>query len=155
MIVLTEYRKHVEERAAEGIVPKPERGPSCRTGRTSETATCWRRDLLLDLLTNRCPAGVDEAAYVKAAFLTDVAKGNTACALFHVLRQRLLSHARWPNIPPLVNCLTMQKSEKHPQKRSKPLLMFDAFHDVEEGASRQSTGSRSHGILGERKMVFE
>ena len=63
MIVLTEYRKHVEERAAEGIVPKP-----LNADQVAELVELLKQPpageeaFLLDLLTNRSPAGVDEAA---------------------------------------------------------------------------------------------
>ena len=92
--MLEQYRKHVAERAAEGIVPKPldaeqvaalvellknpPVGDDCKDagGRATQGAVA-EEAFLLDLLENRIPAGVDEAAYVKAAFLAAVAKGET------------------------------------------------------------------------------
>jgi len=136
MIVLEEYRKHVEERAAEGIVPKPLSADQVaglvellKNPPTGEEA------VLLDLLTNRVPAGVDEAAYVKAAFLTDVAKGNTACSLVsRIEATRLLGTMLGGyNIPPLVELLDDAEVGKTSAEALKStLLMFDAFHDVEE-----------------------
>ena len=80
--VLEEYRNHAEERAAEGIVPKPLNADQVAgLVELLKNPPAGEDAFLLDLLTNRIPAGVDEAAYVKAAFLTDVAKGETACNL--------------------------------------------------------------------------
>ena len=106
--MLEEYRKHVEERAAEGIVPKPLSADQVAgLVELLKNPPAGEEAFLLDLLTNRVPAGVDEAAYVKAAFLTDVAKGNTACGLVsRVEATRLLGTMLGGyNIPPLVELL--------------------------------------------------
>jgi aconitate hydratase 2/2-methylisocitrate dehydratase len=136
MIVLEEYRKHVEERAAEGIVPKPLSADQVAgLVELLKNPPAGEEAFLLDLLTNRTPAGVDEAAYVKAAFLTDVAKGNTACGLVsRVEATRLLGTMLGGyNIPPLVELLDDAEVGKTSADALKStLLMFDAFHDVEE-----------------------
>ena len=134
--MLEEYRKHVQERAAEGVVPKPLSADQVaglvellKNPPTSEEG------FLLDLLANRVPAGVDEAAYVKAAFLTDVAKGNTACDLVsRIEATRLLGTMLGGyNIPALVELLDDAEVGKTSADALKgTLLMFDAFHDVEE-----------------------
>ncbi len=68
--MLEEYRKHVAERAAMGIVAQTLRcNPNGRAGRTAENPPAGEEEFLLDLLINRVPPGVDEAAYVKAGFL--------------------------------------------------------------------------------------
>ena len=73
--MLEAYRKHVAERAQEGIVPKP-----LNAEQVNELVELLRQppageeSVLLDLLTERVPAGVDEAAYVKAAYLAAIAK---------------------------------------------------------------------------------
>ncbi len=66
--MLEEYRKHVAERAAMGIVAKPlDATQNGRAGRTAEkNPPAGEDEFLLDLLTNRVPPGVDEAAYVKS-----------------------------------------------------------------------------------------
>ena len=102
---------------------------------TAEDLCAGEEAFLLDLLTTRVPAGVDEAAYVKAAFLTDVAKGNTACTLVSsVEATRLLGTMLGGyNIPPLVKLLDDAEVGKTAAEALKStLLMFDAFHDVEE-----------------------
>ena len=134
--MLEEYRKHVEERAAEGIVPKPLSADQVAgLVELLKNPPAGEEAFLLDLLTNRVPAGVDEAAYVKAAFLTDVAKGNTACGLVsRVEATRLLGTMLGGyNIPPLVELLDDAEVGKISAEALKStLLMFDAFHDVEE-----------------------
>src|SRR5690606_7755987 len=92
---------------------------------------------LLDLLENRIPPGVDQAAYVKAAFLADVAKGRASSPL--VSREhatRLLGTMQGGyNVEPLVDLLddaAVGKAAADALKHT--LLVFDAFHDVEEKA---------------------
>lgn len=76
--MLEEYRKHVAERAAQGIVPKPlDATQMAALVELLKTPPVGEEEFLLDLLINRVPPGVDEAAYVKAGFLAAVAKGDT------------------------------------------------------------------------------
>ena len=69
--MLEAYRKHVEERAAEGVVPKPLDAEQVAglVELLKESHRKVKKPLFLDLLENRIPPGVDEAAYVKAEFL--------------------------------------------------------------------------------------
>jgi len=77
--VLEAYRKHVEERAAEGVVPKPlDAEQTAALVELLKNPPQGEEAFILDLLENRIPPGVDEAAYVKAGFLTAVAKGEVA-----------------------------------------------------------------------------
>ena len=134
--MLEEYRNHVEERAAEGIVPKPLNADQVAgLVELLKNPPAGEDAFLLDLLTNRIPAGVDEAAYVKAAFLTDVAKGETACTLVsRVEATRLLGTMLGGyNIPPLVDLLDdFEVGPTAADALKQTLLMFDAFHDVED-----------------------
>ena len=134
--MLEHYRQHIKERAAEGIVPKP-----LNADQVAELINLLKNPpagedaFLLDLLTNRVPAGVDEAAYVKAAFLADVAKGDTACGLIsRDEATRLLGTMLGGyNIPPLVELLDDPEVGTVAAIALKDtLLMFDAFHDVED-----------------------
>ncbi|NCW08863.1 MAG: bifunctional aconitate hydratase 2/2-methylisocitrate dehydratase [Gammaproteobacteria bacterium] len=147
--MLEEYRKHVEERAAEGIVPKPLSADQVAgLVELLKNPPAGEDAFLLDLLTNRVPAGVDEAAYVKAAFLTDVAKGNTACSLVsRVEATRLLGTMLGGyNIPPLVELLDDADVGKTSAEALKStLLMFDAFHDVEE--KRQAGNPQAQEVM--------
>ena len=147
--MLEEYRNHVEERAAEGIVPKPLNADQVAgLVELLKNPPAGEDAFLLDLLTNRIPAGVDEAAYVKAAFLTDVAKGETACTLVsRVEATRLLGTMLGGyNIPPLVDLL--DDSEVGPTAADalkQTLLMFDAFHDVED--KRQASNALAQEVM--------
>ena len=134
--MLEHYRQHVKERAAEGIVPKPLNADQvAELIKLLKNPPAGEDAFLLDLLTNRVPAGVDEAAYVKAAFLADVAKGDTDCGL--ISREeatRLLGTMLGGyNIPPLVDLLDDADVGAVAATALKDtLLMFDAFHDVDD-----------------------
>ena len=80
--MLEEYRKHVAERAAEGIAPKPlDANQMAALVELLKNPPAGEEEFLLDLLTNRVPPGVDEAAYVKAGFLAAIAKGEAKSPL--------------------------------------------------------------------------
>ena len=80
--MLEEYRKHVAERAAEGIVPKPiDASQMAALVELLKNPPAGEEEFLSDLITNRVPPGVDEAAYVKAGFLSAVAKGEATSPL--------------------------------------------------------------------------
>ena len=140
--MLEEYRKHVKERAAEGITPKPLNADQVASlVKLLNNPPAGEDSFLLNLLTNRAPAGVDEAAYVKAAFLTDIAKGNSQCDLMsRAEATRLLGTMLGGyNIPPLVELLDdSEVGQTSANALKSTLLMFDAFHDVEE---KRQTGN--------------
>ena len=76
--MLVAYRKHVAERAELGVVPKPlDAEQTAALVELLKNPPQGEEKFLLNLISNRVPAGVDEAAYVKAGFLTAVAKGET------------------------------------------------------------------------------
>ena len=81
-IVLQDYRKHVEERAVEGIPPKPLNAEQVAgLVELIKNPPEGEADNLLELLSERVPPGVDEAAYVKAGFLSAIVKGEDSCSL--------------------------------------------------------------------------
>ncbi len=136
--MLAAYRQHVEERAALGVVPQP-----LNTEQTAELVELLKsppkgeEDFILDLLTNRIPAGVDEAAYVKAAFLTAVAKGEASSPLITNVRavELLGTMLGGYNIVSLIEFLDNDELAPAATKAlSHTLLMFEAFHDVKEKA---------------------
>ncbi|HCG5923898.1 TPA: bifunctional aconitate hydratase 2/2-methylisocitrate dehydratase [Vibrio parahaemolyticus] len=136
--MLEAYRKHVEERAAEGVVPKPlDAEQVAGLVELLKNPPQGEEEFILDLLENRIPPGVDEAAYVKAGFLTAVAKGEVSSPL--VSRKKaaeLLGTMQGGyNIAPLVELLDDEAlAEIAVKALSHTLLMFDAFYDVEEKA---------------------
>jgi len=80
--VLEAYREHVAERASQGIPPKPLSAEQVAgLVELLKSPPAGEEEFLLDLITMRVPPGVDEAAYVKAGFLSAVAKGESECAL--------------------------------------------------------------------------
>ena len=136
--MLEEYRKHVAERAAEGIVPKPlDASQMAALVESLKNPPKGEEDTLLDLLINRVPPGVDEAAYVKAGFLAAVAKGETTSPLVTPEKaiELLGTMQGGYNIHPLIDALEDAKLAPIAAKAlSHTLLMFDNFYDVEEKA---------------------
>merc|ERR1719265_1252113 len=89
----------------------------------------------LDLFTNRVPPGVDEAAYVKASFLTAIVKGEKTCDLIDKKHAIYLLGGMQGgyNVATLVDALDIAEVAGDAAKYlSKTLLVYDAFHDVEE-----------------------
>ena len=136
--MLEAYRKHVEERAAEGIVPKPlDAEQVAALVELLKNPPQGEEEFILDLFVNRIPPGVDEAAYVKAGFLTAVAKGDAESPLIsrEKAAELLGTMQGGYNIEPLVSFLDDELLAPIAVTALKQtLLMFDAFHDVEEKA---------------------
>lgn len=134
--MLEAYRKHVAERAELGIVPKPlEAAQVAALVELLKSPPAGEEEFILDLLTNRVPAGVDEAAYVKAGFLSAVAKGEATSPLIDRKRavELLGTMLGGYNITTLVELLDdAELASAAAEQLKHTLLMFDAFHDVEE-----------------------
>jgi len=137
-VVLEEYRKHVAERAAEGIAPKPlDATQMAGLVELLKSPPAGEEEFLIDLLTNRVPPGVDEAAYVKAGFLAAIAKGEATSPLVTPEKaiELLGTMQGGYNIHPLIDALDNDKLAPIAAKAlSHTLLMFDNFYDVEEKA---------------------
>ena len=138
--MLEAYRKHVAERAAQGIVPQPLNAEQT-AGLVDllKNPPAGEEEFLLDLLTNRVPPGVDEAAYVKAGFLSAVAKGEVSSPLLTKLRavELLGTMQGGYNIVTMVELLDNDELAAAAAKELKhTLLMFDAFHDVADRAKK-------------------
>lgn len=134
------YQLQVDERAELGIVPKP-----LTAEQTAQLVELLKNPepeqavFLLDLFTNRVPAGVDEAAYVKAAFLADIAKGSATSPLISPVHAvKLLGTMQGGyNIETLLTALdNPELAPTAVEALSKTLLMFDNFHDVKERAEQ-------------------
>ncbi|QEW08567.1 bifunctional aconitate hydratase 2/2-methylisocitrate dehydratase [Nitrincola iocasae] len=136
--MLEAYRKHVEERALEGIPPKPlDPEQTAALVELVKNPPAGEEEFLLDLLSNRVPAGVDQAAYVKAGFLDAIAKGEATSPLITPEKavELLGTMLGGYNIQPLIAALDNDKLAAIAAKAlSHTLLMFDAFHDVQEKA---------------------
>nr|WP_290694878.1 bifunctional aconitate hydratase 2/2-methylisocitrate dehydratase [Halomonas sp. UBA3074] len=136
--MLEAYRQHVEERAAEGIPPKPLTAEQVASlVELLKTPPVGEEEFILDLITNRVPPGVDEAAYVKAGFLTAIAKGEASSPLIdkgHAVKLLGTMQGGY-NIVSMVELLDNEELAREAGEQLKhTLLMFDAFHDVESRA---------------------
>lgn len=138
--MLEAYRKHVAERAEQGVVPKP-----LSVEQVADLVELLKMPpsgeeaFILDLISNRVPAGVDEAAYVKAGFLSALAKGEVTSPLIDkTLATELLGTMLGGyNITTLVELLDdTELAATAAKKLCHTLLMFDAFHDVAEKAKQ-------------------
>jgi len=136
--VLEAYRQHVAERAALGVPPKPlDEKQTAALVELLKNPPAGEEAFLVDLLENRVPAGVDPAAYVKAAFLAAVTKGEATSPLVTPARAVYLLGTMLGgyNVEPLVSLLDVPALAADAAKALKStLLMFDAFHDVDEKA---------------------
>jgi len=136
--VLEAYRKHVEERAAEGVPAKP-LSPEWTADLVEllKAPPAGEDELLLELITNRVPPGVDEAAYVKAGFLSAIVKGEATSPLIdkaHAIKLLGMMLGGY-NITTLVDALDdTELGALAGEQLKHTLLMFDAFHDVDEKA---------------------
>ena len=145
--VLEAYRKHVEERAAQGVVPQPLNAEqTAGLVELLKNPPAGEEDFLVDLITNRVPAGVDEAAYVKAGFLTAVAKGEASSPLISKQRavELLGTMQGGYNIATLVELLdNAELANTAAEQLKHTLLMFDAFHDVAERAKSGNEAAKA------------
>ncbi|GAB2503235.1 bifunctional aconitate hydratase 2/2-methylisocitrate dehydratase [Microbulbifer agarilyticus] len=136
--MLEAYRKHVAERAEQGIPPKPLNAEQVAgLVELLKNPPAGEEQELLDLITNRVPPGVDEAAYVKAGFLTAIVKGEAESPLIDKEQATKLLGMMLGgyNIATLVELLDNKDlAELAGEQLKGTLLMFDAFHDVEEKA---------------------
>ncbi|WP_318412840.1 bifunctional aconitate hydratase 2/2-methylisocitrate dehydratase [Photobacterium leiognathi] len=136
--MLEAYRKHVEERAAEGVVAKPlDAEQVAALVELLKNPPAGEESVLLDLLENRIPPGVDEAAYVKAGFLAAITKGEAQSPIVSEEKaaELLGTMQGGYNIEPLIALLDDESLAPIAVKAlSHTLLMFDAFYDVEEKA---------------------
>ncbi len=145
--MLVEYRKHVDERAALGVPPQPLTDQqTAQLVELLKNPPAGEEAYLVDLLENRVPAGVDQAAYVKAAFLNAVAKGEAVSPLVSKERAVYLLGTMLGgyNVAPLIELLdNAELGGLAADALKKTLLVFDAFHDVEEKAKAGNANAKA------------
>ena len=145
--MLEAYRAHVEERQLQGIPPKP-LDPEWTAGLVEllKTPPTGEEEFLLDLIANRVPPGVDEAAYVKAGFLSAIVNGDASSPLIDRSAAVTLlgnMHGGY-NVATLVSLLDDAELSSQAAKELKStLLVFDAFHDVAEKADSGNTDAKA------------
>ncbi len=136
--MLKAYREHVKERAGQGIVPQPlTPDQTAALVALLKNPPAGEEGFILDLITHRIPAGVDQAAYIKAGFLAAITKGDATSPLIDRVKAVALLGTMLGgyNIVPLIDCLDDEAlAAPAVQALSHTLLMFDAFHDVQEKA---------------------
>ena len=145
--MLAAYRAHVAERATLGIPPLPlSAAQTTDLVELLKNPPAGEEQFLVDLITNRVPAGVDDAAKVKAAFLTAVAKGAESSPLIsRELATRLLGTMLGGfNIKPMIDLLEDNVvGDVAAEGLKKTLLMFDYFHDVKELADKGNARAKA------------
>lgn len=136
--MLEAYRQHVAERALLGVPPKPlDEAQVASLVELLKNPPAGEEAFLVDLLENRIPPGVDQAAYVKAAFLAAITNGKATSPLISKERAVFLLGTMLGgyNVEPLVTALDdAQLAAGAAEALKKTLLVFNAFHDVEEKA---------------------
>ena len=133
--MLDSYKKHVEERAKQDIPPLP-----LDADQTSQLVELLKSkhtesELLLHMFKERIPAGVDQAAYVKAAFLADITKGSASSPYISKIDavKILGTMLGGYNIQPLIKCLEDEElADTAADALSKTLLIFDSFNEIFE-----------------------
>jgi aconitate hydratase 2/2-methylisocitrate dehydratase len=141
--VLNDYQKHVEERAEQGLPPLALDAE--QVSALVELLKTAPTEQLLELLIHRVPPGVDQAAYVKASFLADVAKGDVVCSLIEMVKAtELLGTMRGGyNIQPLIDLLDNEATAATAEAAlSHTLLVYDAYHDIVEKSATNNYAKR-------------
>ncbi len=133
--MLKAYAAHVQERATQNLPPLP-----LSAEQVAEVVSLLKNppvdegENLLNLISNCTPAGVDQAAYVKAAFLSDLAIGKAQSPLINAdfAVELLGTMLGGYNVQALVALLDTKMAGAAVKALSNTILMFDAFHDVDE-----------------------
>ena len=136
MALIEDYKKHTEERALLGVPPLP-----LNASQSAELIELLKKDnieeqeYLFDLFANRIPAGVDDAAYVKAAFLNDIVQDKVQCSIISKLEAiKLLGNMHGGfNVNPLIEALKSSDADiaQEAAKQLKDtILVYNAFDDV-------------------------
>ena len=135
MSLVANYKAHTEERAALGVPPL-----ALSAEQTAELVELLKAspivdtDYVMDMFENKIPAGVDDAAYVKAAFLNDIVQKNTSCdAISPVKACEILGKMLGGfNVTPLVEALKLEDeiANSAAEQLKNTILVYDAFNDV-------------------------
>ena len=145
--MLEAYRQHVEERAQQGIPPLPLNAEQVADlVELLKNPPAGEEETLVELLTNRVPPGVDEAAYVKAGFLSAIAKGEAQSPLISSSQavELLGTMMGGYNIISMIELLDDSSlGALAAQQLKYTLLMFDAFHDVAEKAKAGNANAKA------------
>lgn len=137
MSMMEKYEAHVKERNAQGIPPLPL--DKAQTAEVIELIKAGKGDMnaLKSLLFDRVNPGVDDAAYVKAAFLNDVVQGKVSCAVSKIEAIKALGQMMGGyNVKPLIDALNIAEVAAAAAEALKhTLLVYDYFNDVAQMAA--------------------
>jgi aconitate hydratase 2/2-methylisocitrate dehydratase len=135
MALIEEYKAHAAERAELNVPPLV-----LTADQTAQLVELLKAspiadvDYAMDMFENKIPAGVDDAAYVKAAFLNDVVQGNTSCDAIDAVKACTILGKMLGgfNVTPLVEALKIdgEVAQTAADQLKNTLLMYDAFNDV-------------------------
>ncbi|RXJ88168.1 bifunctional aconitate hydratase 2/2-methylisocitrate dehydratase [Arcobacter sp. CECT 8985] len=137
MSLIAEYKAHTEERLKEGNLP-PLPLTAEQTAQLVELLKAnpvEEADYLLELFQNRINPGVDDAAYVKAAFLNDIVQGNVSCTVISKLKaiDILGKMMGGFNVSPLIEALKIDEvADEAANQLKNTILVYDAFNDVKD-----------------------
>jgi aconitate hydratase 2/2-methylisocitrate dehydratase len=139
MSLLVDYRKHTEERATLGVPPL-----ALTADQVADLVELLKAspivdaDYVMELFTEKVPAGVDDAAYVKAAFLNDIVQGNVSCEAIDAVKatEILGTMLGGFNVKPLVEALKIEGAvaDTATEQLKNTILVYDAFNDVKSMA---------------------
>jgi len=135
MSLLADYKTHTEERAKLGVTPL-----ALTAEQTAELVELLKAspiadvDYAMELLTEKVPAGVDDAAYVKAAFLNDIVQGDASCEAIDAVKAVSILGTMLGgfNVQPLVAALSIdgEVAQNAAEQLKNTLLVYDSFNDV-------------------------
>ncbi|MFA7083502.1 MAG: bifunctional aconitate hydratase 2/2-methylisocitrate dehydratase [Arcobacteraceae bacterium] len=137
MSLIAEYKAHTQERANEGNLP-PLPLTAAQTAQLVEllkASNVVEADYLLDLFTNKINPGVDDAAYVKAAFLNDIVQGKVTCSVISKVKaiEILGTMMGGFNVTPLVDALKIAEvADAAAEQLKNTILVYNSFNDVKE-----------------------
>ncbi len=139
MSLLADYRKHTQERAKLGVPPL-----ALTANQVAQLVELLKSnpiedvDFVMELFTQKVPAGVDDAAYVKAAFLNDIIQGNATCEVIDAVKacEILGTMLGGFNVKPLVEALKIdgEVADTAAEQLKNTILVYDAFNDVKSMA---------------------
>jgi aconitate hydratase 2/2-methylisocitrate dehydratase len=136
MALIEEYKAHTAQRAELGVPPL-----ALTAEQTAQLVELLKatpiedKEYAIDMFENKVPAGVDDAAYIKAAFLNDIIQGNASCSEIDAKRATFLLGTMLGgfNVAPLVEALKSddkEVAESAAEQLKNTLLVYDSFNDV-------------------------
>ncbi len=136
MSLIANYKAHTEERAALGVPPLALTAEQvAELVELLKTSPISDKDYAMDMFENKVPAGVDDAAYVKAAFLNDIVQGKASCDAINAVKacEILGKMLGGFNVAPLVEALKSSDAtvaDCAAEQLKNTILVYDSFNDV-------------------------